>query len=51
MPQMMPMNWLELYMYFSSLFMLMITMNFFMLMYKPKSKNYNKIKIFMNWKW
>nr|AXS64934.1 ATP synthase F0 subunit 8 [Conotrachelus sp. KM-2017] len=51
MPQMAPMSWLLLYMYFCTLFLIIIILNYYMFLYKPKKI---KNKIFqkkMNWKW
>nr|YP_010701999.1 ATP synthase F0 subunit 8 [Brachytarsina amboinensis]WCL18787.1 ATP synthase F0 subunit 8 [Brachytarsina amboinensis]WHN64462.1 ATP synthase F0 subunit 8 [Brachytarsina amboinensis] len=51
MPQMSPMNWLLLYIYFLTIFFLFMMMNYFS--YNPKMPNLymTKKKKSMNWKW
>nr|WKU83745.1 ATP synthase F0 subunit 8 [Allograpta obliqua] len=53
MPQMAPISWLSLFIFFSIIFILFNVMNYFI--YIPtssKSKNFKKINtISMNWKW
>nr|ALO70979.1 ATP synthase F0 subunit 8 [Pselaphinae sp. 2 EF-2015] len=49
MPQMSPLNWIMLYMYFTSIFILFNMINYYLINYK---KNKKKIKIqYKNWKW
>nr|AOY39698.1 ATP synthase F0 subunit 8 [Scolytinae sp. BMNH 1040319] len=53
MPQMAPLKWMSLYSYFSIIFVLMITMNYYMYLYTPNYKKFehtNK-KLPLNWKW
>nr|AVN68087.1 ATP synthase F0 subunit 8 [Blattella lituricollis]WGO58214.1 ATP synthase F0 subunit 8 [Blattella foliolata] len=52
MPQMMPLSWLTLYLFFSSMLLIFAFMNYYSYIPQPSStfkKNIN-IKI-MNWKW
>nr|YP_010587278.1 ATP synthase F0 subunit 8 [Allobaccha apicalis]WAB45758.1 ATP synthase F0 subunit 8 [Allobaccha apicalis] len=53
MPQMAPISWLSLFIFFSLIFIMFNLMNYFI--YTPlssKSKNFNKIITnSMNWKW
>nr|YP_010411498.1 ATP synthase F0 subunit 8 [Pissodes yunnanensis]URP30499.1 ATP synthase F0 subunit 8 [Pissodes yunnanensis] len=51
MPQMAPMNWICLYIFFSMIFMLILMFNYFNFMYPPKSFKTMAIKNFYNWKW
>nr|AYR05217.1 ATP synthase F0 subunit 8 [Cryptorhynchinae sp. 4 ACP-2013] len=51
MPQMAPMNWLILYIYFIMLFLMIIIFNYFSFMYKPKKFETKKITKKINWKW
>nr|AXS66073.1 ATP synthase F0 subunit 8 [Staphylinoidea sp. 14 KM-2017] len=52
MPQMAPMNWLTLFIFFVLVFMLFNTINYFSFLYDPQTtasiKNKKKI---INWKW
>nr|AOY39945.1 ATP synthase F0 subunit 8 [Curculionidae sp. BMNH 1040049] len=50
MPQMSPLNWIFLFIFFSSLFMLFSIMNYFTPTYKPSPSKYNKMYIYP-WKW
>nr|YP_009441997.1 ATP synthase F0 subunit 8 [Anisandrus dispar]AOY40218.1 ATP synthase F0 subunit 8 [Anisandrus dispar] len=51
MPQMAPINWMWLYLFFSMLFMTMCVLNFFSFKYYPKYMlNKNKLVI-KSWKW
>nr|YP_010254853.1 ATP synthase F0 subunit 8 [Lissorhoptrus oryzophilus]QUA05792.1 ATP synthase F0 subunit 8 [Lissorhoptrus oryzophilus] len=50
MPQMAPMNWTFLMMFFISIFLIFNISNFFMILYNPKEKK-SKKKNYMNWKW
>nr|ARH54172.1 ATP synthase F0 subunit 8 [Chrysomela populi] len=51
MPQMMPLNWLILFFYFTIIFLMFNIMNYYMFSYNFKT--YKKIKknISFNWKW
>nr|QNP10100.1 ATP synthase F0 subunit 8 [Tympanogaster modulatrix] len=51
MPQMAPMNWLMLFLYFTLIFMIFNSMNYFSFKYKILSKNFFKKNNFINWKW
>nr|ARH53756.1 ATP synthase F0 subunit 8 [Carpelimus fuliginosus] len=51
MPQMSPLNWLILFMFFIIIFMMFNMLNYFNFFYKP-SKTLQNIKKFpSNWKW
>nr|YP_010586059.1 ATP synthase F0 subunit 8 [Apsilochorema nigrum]UZZ43795.1 ATP synthase F0 subunit 8 [Apsilochorema nigrum] len=53
MPQMMPINWIMLFIYFIILFIIFNSMNYYNFFYKiNKSLTTHQKKIFMfNWKW
>nr|AET13033.1 ATP synthase F0 subunit 8 [Bittacomorphella fenderiana] len=54
MPQMAPMSWLILFMFFSIIFIMFNMMNYYnsMPIYSSKTKSITNIKInSMNWKW
>nr|AFY16835.1 ATP synthase F0 subunit 8 [Lethocerus deyrollei]AOY34901.1 ATP synthase F0 subunit 8 [Lethocerus deyrollei]BCH52381.1 ATP synthase FO subunit 8 [Kirkaldyia deyrolli] len=52
MPQMSPLWWSTLFIMFISLFMVMCTINYFMVFYKKTKKiNQKMTKTPMNWKW
>nr|UPX88450.1 ATP synthase F0 subunit 8 [Oreodytes sanmarkii] len=52
MPQMAPMNWLMLYMFFSLIFILFNFMNYYMFLIFKKSTLSEKFnKKFYSWKW
>nr|AXS65893.1 ATP synthase F0 subunit 8 [Tenebrionoidea sp. 12 KM-2017] len=51
MPQMAPLNWLSLMIYFIFIFMLFNSMNYFSFIYNSKSTLSKKNKINFNWKW
>nr|AXS65051.1 ATP synthase F0 subunit 8 [Tenebrionoidea sp. 5 KM-2017] len=51
MPQMMPLNWLSLMLFFIVIFYLFNCMNYFSFMYKNKSNKINTSKLYLNWKW
>nr|QUB07192.1 ATP synthase F0 subunit 8 [Syneta adamsi] len=51
MPQMAPMNWLMLFFYFISIFLLFNLTNYFMFMYNNKNKMSYHHSIKLNWKW
>nr|QRW36400.1 ATP synthase F0 subunit 8 [Sanfilippodytes adelardi] len=52
MPQMAPMNWLILYMFFSMVFILFNFMNYYMFISESKLNNIKKISSkSLNWKW
>nr|AXS66442.1 ATP synthase F0 subunit 8 [Staphylinoidea sp. 10 KM-2017] len=51
MPQMAPLNWLTLFIYFSMIFILMNSLNYFSFMYKITSNFKDKKIKKINWKW
>nr|ARH54198.1 ATP synthase F0 subunit 8 [Coleoptera sp. 2 AH-2016] len=51
MPQMSPLGWLTLMMFFSIMFMMFNIMNFFYTEYSLKPKISKMNKTFINWKW
>nr|ASY98629.1 ATP synthase F0 subunit 8 [Iris polystictica] len=52
MPQMMPLNWFMLFMFFSTLLILFNIMNYYMTFNKPFLKPINKTSFkSLNWKW
>nr|QNJ33276.1 ATP synthase F0 subunit 8 [Sceleocantha glabricollis] len=51
MPQMAPLNWLTLFLFFSITFIIFNTMNFFSFNYTIKTKKTSKTKPIFNWKW
>nr|ALO76716.1 ATP synthase F0 subunit 8 [Glischrochilus hortensis] len=51
MPQMAPLNWITLLIYFTMIFMIINSLNYFSFLYKSKSSSKSKIKTNLNWKW
>nr|ALO70312.1 ATP synthase F0 subunit 8 [Astenus lyonessius] len=52
MPQMAPLNWLMLFIFFTMIFIMFNFINYYMFMYTPKmSKMNNYMKKTINWKW
>nr|YP_009485898.1 ATP synthase F0 subunit 8 [Paroster microsturtensis]AVZ66476.1 ATP synthase F0 subunit 8 [Paroster microsturtensis] len=52
MPQMAPMNWLFLYLFFSMMFILFNFMNFYIFLIKENNSMIKSMSMkFMNWKW
>nr|APX40554.1 ATP synthase F0 subunit 8 [Longitarsus cerinthes] len=51
MPQMMPLNWLTLMLFFIMIFYFFNNLNFYNFFYPPKMKKLTKTKISLNWKW
>nr|ARH55067.1 ATP synthase F0 subunit 8 [Lordithon exoletus] len=51
MPQMAPMNWLMLFLYFTILFLLFNSINYFSFSYTPQSYKLNLKNKLINWKW
>nr|ARH53886.1 ATP synthase F0 subunit 8 [Hygrotus nigrolineatus] len=54
MPQMMPLNWIFLYIFFSMMFILFNFMNYYCYLIKNKINQHNSIKLIKikyNWKW
>nr|QRM17300.1 ATP synthase F0 subunit 8 [Cordylepherus sp. YY-2021] len=52
MPQMSPLNWLILFIFFSLIFIFINMLNYFILNYKySKKNNLKKINNKLNWKW
>nr|AXS66281.1 ATP synthase F0 subunit 8 [Chrysomeloidea sp. 1 KM-2017] len=51
MPQMAPLMWTSLFLFFITVFMLFLMTNFFMKTYFPKNLTFHKKSILKNWKW
>nr|YP_009185908.1 ATP synthase F0 subunit 8 [Oxypoda acuminata]ALO70815.1 ATP synthase F0 subunit 8 [Oxypoda acuminata] len=52
MPQMAPMNWLTLFIFMITIFLLFNSLNYFSFMYSNKTTANKNPKIFnINWKW
>nr|YP_010580830.1 ATP synthase F0 subunit 8 [Euwallacea interjectus]UZT26976.1 ATP synthase F0 subunit 8 [Euwallacea interjectus]WEP25213.1 ATP synthase F0 subunit 8 [Euwallacea interjectus] len=51
MPQMAPLSWTFMFIFFSILFMLNCIINFYNFSYPIMKKNKNKISFVLNWKW
>nr|YP_009073572.1 ATP synthase F0 subunit 8 [Aeolesthes oenochrous]BAP59122.1 ATP synthase F0 subunit 8 [Aeolesthes oenochrous] len=51
MPQMAPLNWLILFMFFTIIFILFNTVNYYSFMYNVKQKIPIKNTVKFNWKW
>nr|ARH53782.1 ATP synthase F0 subunit 8 [Cortodera humeralis] len=51
MPQMAPLNWLVLFIFFSMIFLIFNSLNYFSFNYNIKSKISQKNKLIYNWKW
>nr|AYR05187.1 ATP synthase F0 subunit 8 [Coleoptera sp. ACP-2013] len=51
MPQMAPLNWLILFMYFILMFYLFNTLNYFAFLTSPKKENLFFSKKNISWKW
>nr|QAY82045.1 ATP synthase F0 subunit 8 [Acrocrypta assamensis] len=51
MPQMMPLNWLLLMIFFILIFYLLNNLNYFNLIYSNYNTNFNIKKYTNNWKW
>nr|APX40801.1 ATP synthase F0 subunit 8 [Phyllotreta tetrastigma] len=51
MPQMMPMNWLILMIYFIMFYYLMVNLNFYSFKYQPETSNISKTNNLNLWKW
>nr|AML26277.1 ATP synthase F0 subunit 8 [Nitidulidae sp. BMNH 1274330] len=51
MPQMAPLNWLTLFIYFIIIFFLFNMLNYFSFIYKIKKTHIKTNKISFNWKW
>uniref|UniRef100_A0AAU7GJG9 ATP synthase complex subunit 8 n=1 Tax=Cardipennis shaowuensis TaxID=342701 RepID=A0AAU7GJG9_9CUCU len=51
MPQMAPMNWVSLYIFFSFLLLLLIVFNYYMFLYTPLKMKIIKKEKKINWKW
>nr|YP_010362100.1 ATP synthase F0 subunit 8 [Batocera rubus]QUB01617.1 ATP synthase F0 subunit 8 [Batocera lineolata]UNQ87660.1 ATP synthase F0 subunit 8 [Batocera rubus] len=51
MPQMAPLSWLTLFIYFLIIFFIFNIMNFFIFNYNIKIKQKSKKLISFNWKW
>nr|ARH54016.1 ATP synthase F0 subunit 8 [Stricticollis tobias] len=51
MPQMAPLNWLSLMIFFIFIFMLVNSLNYYSFMYSPQKKSIKKKTTSINWKW
>nr|QUB07062.1 ATP synthase F0 subunit 8 [Lilioceris yunnana] len=52
MPQMAPLNWIMLMIYFIMILLMFNYMNYFIFLYIPKIKNLQKMNFkLINWKW
>nr|AXS65683.1 ATP synthase F0 subunit 8 [Staphylinoidea sp. 11 KM-2017] len=51
MPQMAPLNWLSLFLYFIFIFMLFNTLNYYSFQYSPIKTFTSKKTFKLNWKW
>nr|UYI30628.1 ATP synthase F0 subunit 8 [Aquatica sp. q XF-2022] len=51
MPQMAPLSWLNLFIYFAIVFIMFNTMNYFSLLYKNNNLKQKTIKKIISWKW
>nr|ARH55211.1 ATP synthase F0 subunit 8 [Teredus cylindricus] len=51
MPQMAPLNWMMLFIYFSFMLLIFNSMNYFSFMYNPKFFSFKKKLFKINWKW
>nr|YP_010729227.1 ATP synthase F0 subunit 8 [Luciola kagiana]WEB57923.1 ATP synthase F0 subunit 8 [Luciola kagiana] len=51
MPQMAPLSWLNLFMFFIMIFMMFNMMNYFSFTYKSKELNKKKMTKLYTWKW
>nr|AML26297.1 ATP synthase F0 subunit 8 [Hydrophilidae sp. BMNH 1274334] len=51
MPQMAPINWLTLFIFFIMIFLMFNSMNYFSFLYSIKNKKFTIKKKLMNWKW
>nr|AML26316.1 ATP synthase F0 subunit 8 [Hydrophilidae sp. BMNH 1274335] len=51
MPQMAPINWLFLFIFFIVIFMMFNSMNYFSFKYPIKLTKFSMKKKIMNWKW
>nr|AOY39672.1 ATP synthase F0 subunit 8 [Scolytinae sp. BMNH 1040080] len=51
MPQMAPISWISLYLFFTALFIMMCIFNFYTFKYSPQLKYISPKKLTFNWKW
>nr|YP_009112320.1 ATP synthase F0 subunit 8 [Eucryptorrhynchus brandti]AIY61451.1 ATP synthase F0 subunit 8 [Eucryptorrhynchus brandti]AJT57324.1 ATP synthase F0 subunit 8 [Eucryptorrhynchus brandti]ALF04091.1 ATP synthase F0 subunit 8 [Eucryptorrhynchus brandti] len=51
MPQMAPLNWFLLYMFFFSLYILLTILNYYMFLYPPKTLKMKLNSKILFWKW
>nr|YP_009442010.1 ATP synthase F0 subunit 8 [Gnathotrichus materiarius]AOY40231.1 ATP synthase F0 subunit 8 [Gnathotrichus materiarius] len=51
MPQMAPLSWTSLLVYFSVLLMISVAINYYIFSYKPKTSTPKAQKSLINWKW
>nr|ALO76556.1 ATP synthase F0 subunit 8 [Urodontus sp. URO01] len=51
MPQMAPLNWLTLFIYFSLIFFMFMLMNYYIFLYPSHKKLISSVYIHKSWKW
>nr|AML26382.1 ATP synthase F0 subunit 8 [Staphylinidae sp. BMNH 1274633] len=51
MPQMAPMSWLNLFIYFIIIFFIFNSLNYFCFLYQPKTLTFSSKSHKINWKW
>nr|AXS65563.1 ATP synthase F0 subunit 8 [Tenebrionoidea sp. 16 KM-2017] len=51
MPQMAPLNWLTLMLYFILIFFLFNSVNYYSFLYEKKTSSKKKSHVTFNWKW
>nr|AXS65813.1 ATP synthase F0 subunit 8 [Staphylinoidea sp. 15 KM-2017] len=51
MPQMSPLSWMSLFIYFMMIFMLFNVLNYYLFNYQPKIFHKKTTSLSINWKW
>nr|YP_009860224.1 ATP synthase subunit 8 [Neoplocaederus obesus]QKW88541.1 ATP synthase subunit 8 [Neoplocaederus obesus] len=51
MPQMAPLNWLVLFLFFTLVFIIFNTINYYSFLYSIKKESSKKTELKYNWKW
>nr|AXS66103.1 ATP synthase F0 subunit 8 [Cucujoidea sp. 46 KM-2017] len=51
MPQMAPLSWLILFIYFTLIFILYNILNYYLFLYQPKKITLKKNNLSIHWKW
>nr|ATL23288.1 ATP synthase F0 subunit 8 [Sympiezomias velatus] len=51
MPQMAPLNWMSMYLFFILIFVMFIIVNYYSFLYKPKTMKFSNLKKLLSWKW